>query len=322
MAVEQQSRVLPSIEYWPVDPALLVLLRQCRFDIFLQSSAGLFVLYRERDTPLDLQNLKRLKDSGVRSLFIRSSDRDAYEQALQMQILPDWRLSPIDRQRVIKAVARREFERAYRTNDVKAVVRCAGELGNQFAETLRNRDFRLSDLFENMGHNSTSFARATNVALYCIVLADHLGVATDAERSAIAAGGILRDINMRTLPQALLDKPGSLSRDERRTVERHAQQGFEELCSQPELRWGQLMMAYQHHERINATGYPVGSAGSEIHPWARICAVADVFDALTGSRPYRQAYSSEAALGHLQTRAGTHFDREVVACLTTLMSKP
>ena len=81
------------------------------------------------------------------------------------------------------------------------------------------------------------------------------------------------------------------------------------------------MMAYQHHERLDASGYPVGLVGDEIHPWAKICAVADVFDALTGSRPYRTAFSADAALTHLQSRAGTLFDKEVVACLATLMRR-
>jgi HD-GYP domain-containing protein (c-di-GMP phosphodiesterase class II) len=316
-----QSRAPSTPDYWPVDPALLALLRSCRFDIFLRSSASTFVLYRERGTPLDLHNLERLKDTEVKALFIRFADRDAYEEALRTQILPDWRLSTIERQRVVKAVMLRDFENSYRANDVGAIVRSAGQLGCQLAEALKNRDFELPDLFDSMGHNAGTFGRATNVSIYCIVLADHLGIVGEAERSAIVAGGLLRDIGMRNLPGSLLNKPGSLSREERRTIESHAQRGFEELCSQPDLHWGQLMMAYQHHERLNASGYPVALADDEIHPWAKICAVADVFDALTGSRPYRKPFSSEAAIAHLQSRAGTHFDREAVACLTTLMCK-
>ena len=221
----------------------------------------------------------------------------------------------------MKAVMRREFETAHRSNNISAIVSFARQLGRQLAETLKNRDFGLLDLFDNMGHDCSAFARATNTSVYCVVLADHLGIVTETDRPGIATGGLLRDIGMRNLPGQLLNKTGALTREERRTIGSHAQQGFEELNAGSDRHWGQLMMAYQHHERLDASGYPVGLVGDEIHPWAKICAVADVFDALTGSRPYRTAFSADAALTHLQSRAGTLFDKEVVACLATLMRR-
>ena len=79
------------------------------------------------------------------------------------------------------------------------------------------------------------------------------------------------------------------------------------------------MMVYGHHERLDGRGYPVGIVGDEIDPWAKICAVADVFDALTCDRPYHTAISVAAACEFLEGRAGTSFDQEIVQCLTTMM---
>jgi len=73
-------------------------------------------------------------------------------------------------------------------------------------------------------------------------------------------------------------------------------------------------MVYQHHERIDGRGYPVGITGEEIHPWAKILAVVDVFDAMTGSRPYRRPATAHDALEYIRKSSGTQFDPEVVEC--------
>ncbi len=87
-----------------------------------------------------------------------------------------------------------------------------------------------------------------------------------------------------------------------------------------DLSWGQLMMVYQHHERMDGKGYPVQSVDDEIHEWARICAVADVFHALTSKQPYRKASPITEALGFIEEQSGTHFGAEIVECWVRLMT--
>jgi tricorn protease len=89
------------------------------------------------------------------------------------------------------------------------------------------------------------------------------------------------------------------------------------VASRDDLTWAQLMVVYQHHERLDGTGYPAGLEANEIHPWARLCAVADVFDAMTCHRPYRKAAGSKVACEHLKQRAGTAFDAEAVKYWTS-----
>ncbi len=128
---------------------------------------------------------------------------------------------------------------------------------------------------------------------------------------------MLHDLGKRHVPPAILNKPERLTPDERSIVRQHVDAGFEELCMRDDVEWSQLAMVYQHHERLNGRGYPVGLVLDEIHPWARICAIADVFDALTSARPYRRADPLDDVLEYLQDRAGTDFDREMVRCWVT-----
>jgi HD-GYP domain-containing protein (c-di-GMP phosphodiesterase class II) len=87
------------------------------------------------------------------------------------------------------------------------------------------------------------------------------------------------------------------------------------------MSFEQLMMVYQHHERFDGKGYPVGVQGEEIHPWARMLAVVDVFDAMTGTRPYRRPATAQEAMEYIGRSAGTHFDPEMVKCWKSTMAK-
>ena len=133
----------------------------------------------------------------------------------------------------------------------------------------------------------------------------------------------LHDIGKIGVPDAILLKPGALTADERRQIERHAEIGHQMLAgsSSPLLELA-ASIAWTHHERHDGGGYPRGLRDDEIPIEGRIAAVADVFDALTSDRPYRPAYSHEVALRMMRDGRGTHFDPRVLdAFLGTLESE-
>lgn len=132
---------------------------------------------------------------------------------------------------------------------------------------------------------------------------------------------MLHDIGKRFVPADILCKPTQLTKKEREIVETHPTLGYTELRKTTSLTHGQLMMVYQHHERVDGKGYPVRVLGEDIHPWARLMAVVDVFDALTSGRPYLKALPLEDALDVLQQDSDTHFDSEMVRCWTHALLK-
>ncbi len=81
------------------------------------------------------------------------------------------------------------------------------------------------------------------------------------------------------------------------------------------------MMVYQHHERIDGCGYPVGIDGDEIHQWAKQCAVVDVYEAVTSQRPYRQPMPKGKALELLARDSGKSFDPEIVKCWSSIIQR-
>lgn len=145
----------------------------------------------------------------------------------------------------------------------------------------------------------------------------HLGL--DEERlEGLRIGGYLHDVGKVLVDEEILNFPGRLSDTQRDEVQRHSRFGHDILRGVP-FNWPITQIIYQHHERLDGSGYPQGLRGDEIMLEARIVAIADVFDALTSERPYRAAEGVAFALRTLCDGAGSHYDSEAVRALVHLI---
>ena len=130
----------------------------------------------------------------------------------------------------------------------------------------------------------------------------------------------MHDVGKIGIPDAVLRKPGPLDADEWDTMRRHPEIGAEIMGEHPS---GVLQLAREialaHHEKWDGSGYPRGLAGEEIPLSARIVAIADVFDALTTRRPYKEPWPVQEAMNHIAAQAGKHFDPALVALFAPLL---
>ena len=123
----------------------------------------------------------------------------------------------------------------------------------------------------------------------------------------------LHDVGKLGIPDAILRKPGSLTPEEWVVMRQHSTLGGRILMnSSSELLRAGHSIALTHHEKWDGSGYPKGLRGEEIPLQGRICAIADVFDALTSERPYKKAFSNEKAFEILEEGKGKHFDPELI----------
>lgn len=123
----------------------------------------------------------------------------------------------------------------------------------------------------------------------------------------------MHDIGKIGVPEEILHKPGKLTYDEFETIKTHCKIGAEIIGEHSsDLLKAARIVSLQHHEKWDGTGYPNCLVGESIHIYARITAVADVFDALTSKRPYKEAWTNEAALNYIIMQSGQHFDPKVI----------
>jgi|JI8StandDraft_1071087.scaffolds.fasta_scaffold04441_5 HD-GYP domain-containing protein (c-di-GMP phosphodiesterase class II) len=148
------------------------------------------------------------------------------------------------------------------------------------------------------------------VSDYAHLIGDHFGL-TGKELLFLLVGGVVHDIGKHDLPIAIIQKPGKLERHEREQIELHSVLGAERLKDNPLMPFIQSAIL-QHHERLDGSGYPFGLIGDEISIYGRIIAIADVYDALTSNRPYRDMADHEDALQFLKENSGIQFDGELI----------
>jgi response regulator RpfG family c-di-GMP phosphodiesterase len=155
----------------------------------------------------------------------------------------------------------------------------------------------------------------------CHALARAVGVNV-AEAELIRHASVLHDVGKIGIPDRILLKPGKLDADEWETMKTHAQIGASILAgsSSPLLQAAE-QIALTHHERWDGSGYPAGLAGEEIPLHGRICAICDVYDALVSTRPYKRAWTHEAALAEIERGAGSHFDPDLAAVFLRLQQR-
>lgn len=151
-------------------------------------------------------------------------------------------------------------------------------------------------------------AHIQRMSHYSELISRKLGLDPDQQRQILQASP-MHDVGKLGIPDSILLKPGRLTPEEFDVMKAHPKHGYDILkeSSSPVIQLA-ASIALNHHERFDGAGYPRGLAAEAIPLEGRIVAVADVFDALTSSRPYKRAWSLEEARAHLEAGRGSHFD--------------
>jgi HD-GYP domain-containing protein (c-di-GMP phosphodiesterase class II) len=151
------------------------------------------------------------------------------------------------------------------------------------------------------------------VSDFALAIARELDI-PDETLNHLRIAGLLHDVGKIGIPDVVLKKPGRLDAAEMAEMKKHPMIG-EKIMKPVHTLQNELPAIAEHHERVDGTGYPKGLSGEHISLIGRIVAVADVFDALTSDRPYRQGQSADATFRDLQAGIGTHFDANCVHAL-------
>jgi putative nucleotidyltransferase with HDIG domain len=159
---------------------------------------------------------------------------------------------------------------------------------------------------------------SASVAIYARDIAERLGL-SEKEKHLVHLAGLVHDIGKVGLPAGLLEKPGPLTLEERRQMEKHSEIG-ERILSNVDDYAEIAMIVRHHHERVDGHGYPDKLAGDDIPLASRIIAVADAYNAMTSDRPYRDAMPSRVARLRLAQGVESQFDTTVVAAFEAILA--
>lgn len=189
------------------------------------------------------------------------------------------------------------------------------ERTNQLRGALERVEQSYEDTLQSLGaaidlRDNETEGHSQRVCRYSLEIARAMGW-QDKQLGILARGAYLHDIGKLGVPDGILLKPGALTPEERKIMQRHALIGFDLVKDIPFLA-DATDVVLMHHERFDGTGYPQGLKGEAIPLSARIFAIADTLDAITSERPYQRASSFESAREIIRRLSGTAFDPQVV----------
>lgn len=257
---------------------------------------------------LERKILDRLLDFGIDYLYVKDPETDdivaksSISDAVRLKAIRTIGDTFKQLQQDTKIANSFVMEKA--TKDFKNLIKLLVD------ELYRSKDLLnlLSDVFT---HDHYIFSHSLNVTLYSLAIGIELKLSPK-ELELLGLGAILHDVGKMKVPEAILAKPGRLTEEEFEVIKNHAEDGFQMLRNIPALPLIVAHCAFQHHERLDGSGYPRRLEGDEIHKFGLILGVADVFDAVTSNRVYRPAMLPHEGLEILYSGSGTLFDSKVV----------
>ncbi|MGP3778721.1 HD-GYP domain-containing protein [Halanaerobium saccharolyticum] len=244
---------------------------------------------------------RKLLELGVKHLYIE--DRYSYDIEINDAIKDSTR-------RTGKKIVTNTFDRIkngfidLNTKDLKNVVEDITD------ELVLNEDVLLN-LVSLKSTSDYTYEHSVNVSVVCIALGKMLGY-SKSELYKLGMGGMLHDIGKTLIPEEILNKPAKLTDHEFEIIKNHPELGFNYLQQIESISPLSRIVVYSHHERVDGSGYPRGLKGDEIHEFARVAAIADVFDALTSDRVYRDRWPTYKAAEYIMNHTEQLFDYQLV----------
>ncbi len=305
----------------PVD--LLHVGQRVDFPVYFEHDEKLTLFLRKRAI-VSARQIKGLDVTGRRALYVRERDlKDVYRHAgrqLEM-VLANPGIPSRVKASVFYVSSSDTMEKVFKDPRTETISEMKREVKSMVGHIMQN-PVLMEDLFKITSHDYYTYTHCINVGIFATALAIRyygresvsLG---DIEK--LSYGFFLHDIGKAQISNAILNKPDRLSDDEWEQIKHHPQYGYNILMKAQHITDEAAYIALEHHEQYDGSGYPYGRLGNQIHPCARICAVADAFDALTTERSYKKALTTYDALRLMQQEMAFIFDYDILQVFIKLL---
>lgn len=267
----------------------------------IYNSKGSFLL--SRGTRLSEQYINRLQKLQISSLMVTSWNEN-------LSLLPPEDI--LQEKTRIKAISDvcQVFEELY-TSDHLNIDLLHNTAESIIFDLISNRN-NLSQITDVRLHDSYTFSHSVNVAVLTAMIGSFCHYSKQ-NLIDLTLGALMHDIGKISVPEHILQKPYPLNKEENLIIRKHPEAGFDKLKQAKNFSENVLSIVSQHHERCDGSGYPEHLFGKDIHRFARIVAIADVYDALTSNRPYKRAYRPDVAYKIMTKCSPGEFDPELLS---------
>ena len=310
-------------QYFAISPLMIFPQAFGRFRVYIRQ-AGRFVLYAAENEQFTPRHRQKLHDAGVAEVYIRGEQRPDFNNYIEKHlphILTDAAIPVPERAKVLYTTAEAVVQDVFETKLPRGLgkreyTRVTSLVEKSLVFLASNESLRCMAAL--LSHDYSVHTHSMQVFVYTAAIL--LSMKAD-EYTLVQAGigALLHDIGKTRIPNEILSKPGSLTPEERVTINTHPTKGVA-LCQDVALTPTATQGILMHHERMDGSGYPGGLSGELIPVHVRALAVADVYDALTTARSYAPPIPPFQALRLMREEMSEHLDMGAFKLLVLILS--
>jgi HD-GYP domain-containing protein (c-di-GMP phosphodiesterase class II) len=257
------------------------------------------VLYRSARLPFTQKTREHLMANGVRTLYVSGENRQAYRRYIEsnlMQIVADPRIKETVKAGIVYDSAKLLIRDVLSQPQLGENIQRSKEMVESTVAFVLTGKHAFHSMLRVMSFDYSTYTHSVNVCAFAVALGKQIGIDNPLSLHILGTGALLHDVGKTRISESILNKPEPLTDDEIETIQRHPQWGCEIIEETNLISKESYYPILQHHERTDCSGYPHAVGRDEIHDYARITAIADVFDAMTTRRVYRPAIEAFPAL--------------------------
>ncbi|MCX7977551.1 MAG: HD-GYP domain-containing protein [Bdellovibrionaceae bacterium] len=289
------------------------------FDIFVHLDNRYILYLRAGDRLADGKiQLLSSRDTG-NSFFVREEDKQKYREWVREE-LNRTDIAPQQKARILRESSIAMMEDLFDNPDVHKALNESRPIITDFIQFMEESPESMQYLISLSGHDFYTYNHSLDVAIYALGLGAIIGY-SPRDLEELGAAALFHDIGKRHVSLDILCKKGGLDEAEWEQMRRHPQYGLMILNENPNISDAIKAACFEHHESWEGNGYPQQIRGQEIHPFARIIAITDTYDAMTTQRSYNVPLKPVDALTIMKEKLAGRYDPEFLKAMHSVLFK-
>ncbi len=293
--------------------------RPIPFDLFLHINNH-YVHYLRAGQVLPKDKLDSFQKKNSDIFFVKETDKPEYKKYVASQ-LNDSSLDKKERGTILKESTFSLIEELFENPSMETALEQSKIAVDNIIEFMQSETDAMAELIGLSSHDFYTYNHSLDVCIYSLGLGELVGIKDQTLLQELGRGGLLHDIGKKFVRTEIITKKGSLTDEEWNEMKMHPEFGLKILGDYKDATVNIKACVYEHHENFLGNGYPQNLKGEDIHPLARIVAIADTYDALTTKRSYNEPMFPSAALTLMKEKLVGRFDPDLIKAFYEVLFK-
>jgi len=286
-----------------------------KYPVFYKDIGDIYKVLIEENESFTKETQDKIDKLQLKDLYVLTKDHPLYEKDTQeyiAKILDDDSISSKLKSEIIHDMATDTINELFSGEISKSKIDRSTELVNDTIQLILNDESAAKAMLGVTSYDYYTYTHCVNVSIYALGFGAHLKLDKN-KLNVLGRAGILHDLGKKNIPNEIVNKNGRLTDEEFSTMKSHPSLAVEILKELGEKNQLVLDAIEQHHEKLDGSGYPKGLKAQEIHILSQIIAIADIFDALTTKRSYKEALKTFDALSIMKNEMTTELNPHLLA---------